>query len=549
MNVRCAIYTRKSSEEGLEQSFNSLHAQREACEAYVRSQAGEGWHARRDRYDDGGHSGGSMNRPALQKLMADIAGRKVDVVVVYKVDRLTRSLADFARIIDALDRAGVSFVSVTQAFNTSSSMGRLTLNVLLSFAQFERDITGERIRDKIAASKARGMWMGGAAPLGYDPPTDPTTRTLVLNAEEARTVRGIFHRYLELGSLSALRDALRDAGIRSKRWLTQAGRRMGGCILTSGALRHLLRNRTYVGEIPHKGATFPARHLPIVDRATFDAVQALLEHKSVLRRTRVPKAHAALLFGRLFDGDGQPMEPIAHQRRNGATYRYYASGPIAGARDDEAIRRVRADVADTFVKERLGRLLGLSTDSLDAAALRSVLLRAEVLSSTVQLVLSKQVLDASHRTSLNVLRARLLPGEGLRVEPMDARRVRISFPTRLQVRGGRRWAMAPDGGPMEALASPDPILIQRLRAAHDILRSCGASPDQPATRIRAARSPRSSHHSRLLRLAFLAPDIQAAILEGRCHADALRTSQADIPLSWAKQRQLFGMSEQPEILH
>ena len=256
--LRCAIYTRKSSDEGLEQSFNSLHAQREACEAYVKSQAGEGWRLRGERFDDGGHSGGTMNRPALRRLLADVTARRVDVVVVYKVDRLTRSLSDFAKIIETFDRAKVSFVSITQAFNTTTSMGRLTLNVLLSFAQFEREVTGERIRDKIAASKAKGMWMGGLAPLGYDPPTNQVTRALAVNDAEAQSVRHIFFRYLELGNLYALQSALADEEVRPKRW--GKFRSGGGARFSRGALRHLLSNRTYVGEITHKGASFQGRH-------------------------------------------------------------------------------------------------------------------------------------------------------------------------------------------------------------------------------------------------------------------------------------------------
>ena len=240
--VRCAIYTRKSSEEGLDQSFNSLHAQREACEAYVLSQAGEGWTALPAHYDDGGFSGGNIDRPALKRLLADVAAGKIDTVVVYKIDRLTRSLADFAKIVEIFDAAGVSFVSVTQAFNTTTSMGRLTLNVLLSFAQFEREVTGERIRDKIAASKAQGMWMGGLPPLGYDAPTDPLTRALVVNEAEAETVRLIYRRYLEFGSAHEVVRWLAGEGIRPKVWITKRGRTLGGAAFSRGALFHLLKN-------------------------------------------------------------------------------------------------------------------------------------------------------------------------------------------------------------------------------------------------------------------------------------------------------------------
>ena len=259
--LRCAIYTRKSSEEGLEQEFNSLDAQREACEAYVRSQKHEGWQALSQLYDDPGFSGVNMERPALKRLLADIAARKVDVVVVYKVDRLTRSLADFAKIVDVFDASSVSFVSVTQAFNTTTSMGRLTLNVLLSFAQFEREVTGERIRDKIAASKKKGLWMGGQPSLGYD----VRDRKLVVNETEAETVRMIYRRYLDLGSVRELKTSLDTEGVISKRRLAADGSSYGGQSFSRGALYQMLQNRVYRGEIVHKGAAYPGEHPAIVD--------------------------------------------------------------------------------------------------------------------------------------------------------------------------------------------------------------------------------------------------------------------------------------------
>jgi DNA invertase Pin-like site-specific DNA recombinase len=266
---RCALYTRKSSDEGLDQAFNSLDAQREACQAYVKSQKGEGWRALATIYDDGGYSGGTMERPALQRLLADIEADRVDVVVVYKIDRLTRSLTDFARMVDLFDRHGATFVSVTQAFNTTTSMGRLTLNVLLSFAQFEREVTGERIRDKIAASKSKGMWMGGNVPLGYDLPTEGS-RALVVNEAEAAAVRTIFSTYLELGSVHALQRWLDARGIRSKRRRTRAGRTIGGRAFSRGALFQLLRNRIYLGQIVHKDKVHDGLHPAIVDVALFE---------------------------------------------------------------------------------------------------------------------------------------------------------------------------------------------------------------------------------------------------------------------------------------
>ena len=269
---RCAVYTRKSSEEGLDQTFNSLDAQREACEAYIRSQAHEGWKLVKTAYDDGGFSGGTLERPALQRLLADLGRGLVDVIVVYKIDRLTRSLADFARIVETLDRQGASFVSITQQFNTTTSMGRLTLNVLLSFAQFEREVTGERIRDKIAASKRKGMWMGGNLPLGYD----VKDRQLVVNEAEAETVRYLFQRYVELGTVAALQTDLKRRAIVSKVWTSSSGKRRGGAGYSRGALYYLLRNTIYVGRIAHRGASYAGQHPGIVPQDLWDRVQALL---------------------------------------------------------------------------------------------------------------------------------------------------------------------------------------------------------------------------------------------------------------------------------
>ena len=279
---RCAIYTRKSSEEGLEQDFNSLHAQREACEAFIKSQHGEGWRLVKAAYDDGGFSGGTMERPALQRLLADIRERVIDVIVVYKVDRLTRSLADFAKMVELFDAHAVSFVAVTQQFNTTSSMGRLTLNVLLSFAQFEREVTGERIRDKIAASKRRGMWMGGTVALGYD----VSDHRLVINPAEAETVKGIFQRYLELRSVRLLKDDLDRRGIISKIRLSRNGNRSGGKAFSRGALYELLSNPVYIGEIRHRKERHPGQHEPIMDRELWERAQRQLRDQAARCRTR-----------------------------------------------------------------------------------------------------------------------------------------------------------------------------------------------------------------------------------------------------------------------
>ena len=304
-NLRCAIYTRKSSEEGLEQDFNSLHAQREACEAYIVSQKQEGWKPVPDPYDDGGFSGGSMERPALQALLADIGAGRIDVVVVYKVDRLTRSLADFAKIVEVFDAHGVSFVSVTQQFNTTSSMGRLTLNVLLSFAQFEREVTGERIRDKIAASKKKGLWMGGFVPIGYG----ANDRTLVINEPEAAKVREIFRLYLEHRCVRRVQAELDRLKLTTGRYVAKTGRVSGGVSFSRGHLYRILSNPIYAGDIDHKGARHPGQHPAIVDRETWDAVQAMLRSNSQGHRTRSNAKEPSLLAGLLVDQHGNRFTP------------------------------------------------------------------------------------------------------------------------------------------------------------------------------------------------------------------------------------------------
>src|SRR5262249_26900745 len=318
--VRCAIYTRKSSEEGLQQEFNSLLAQREACEAFITSQRHEGWVCLRAGYDDGGFSGATMVRPALQRLLADITAGRVDTVVVYKIDRLTRSLADFAKIVEILDARSASFVSVTQQFNTTSSMGRLTLYVLLSFAQFEREVIGERIRDKIAASKKKGMWMWGVPPLGYR----VQDRKLVIIDSEAELVRAIFRRYAELGSVRLLKAELKAQRRKSKSWTSAAGRMIGGKLFSRGALYLMLRNRTYRGEIVHKGQSYPSEHPPIIDQPLWDAVQAQLAGNTTERTSGARTHQPSLLTGMLFDRDGNRMTP-SYAVKRGGRYHYYVS--------------------------------------------------------------------------------------------------------------------------------------------------------------------------------------------------------------------------------
>jgi DNA invertase Pin-like site-specific DNA recombinase len=316
---RCAVYTRKSTEEGLEQEFNRLDAQYEACAAYVASQRHEGWTLCRDRYDDGGFSGGNTERPSLKRLLADIEAGKINIIVVYKVDRLTRSLADFAKIVEVLDARGASFVSITQAFNTTTSMGRLTLNVLLSFAQFEREVTGERIRDEIAASKAKGMWMGGPVPLGYR----VENRKLVVDDGDAAVVRHIFQRYAAFGSGQKLIEELRADGYRTK--VRKSGnRQVGGVPFSRGMLFQMLTNRIYRGEIVHKGIAHPGEHQPIIDAELWDETERMIERNRVRRADGSNKPHSSLLAGIIFDGHGRRMSP-SHTNRSGKRYRYYVT--------------------------------------------------------------------------------------------------------------------------------------------------------------------------------------------------------------------------------
>src|SRR5258705_11730697 len=351
---RCAIYTRKSSEEGLEQEFNSLQAQSEACEAYIRSQRHEGWALVRTRYDDGGFSGGNMERPALQRLLADIQGGRIDIIVVYKVDRLTRSLADFARLVEIFDAQGASFVSVTQQFNTTSSMGRLTLNVLLSFAQFEREGTGERIRDKIAASKQKGMWMGGWVPIGYD----RKDRTLTINETEAVTVRTIFDLFLKLKNVQLVQAELARLNLTTKPYATPRGRAVGGLSFARGHLYKILSNPLYIGEIEHRGVRYPGQHPPLIDPATWDGVQAQLAANHHENRSRTNAKSKNLLAGFIYDDAGNRLVS-SHAAKNGKRYLHYVTSEGTGRSVAAAKARLwlPAAMIDELVRTKLQNFL------------------------------------------------------------------------------------------------------------------------------------------------------------------------------------------------
>ncbi len=488
---RCAIYTRKSSDEGLEQGFNSLDAQREACEAYIKSQANEGWRALATRYDDGGFSGGTMERPALRQLLADITARKIDTVVVYKIDRLTRALADFARIVELFDTHEASFVSVTQAFNTTSSMGRLTLNVLLSFAQFEREVTGERIRDKIAASKAKGMWMGGTLPLGYDFPVSGS-RALVVNETEATLVRAIFSQYLVLGSVHALERQLGEQGVVSKLATTRTGKVRGGAKFSRGALFHLLRNRTYLGVIVHGDLTHPGLHDPIVPADLFDAVQASLDANARRHKSNRNSTSRAPLTGRLFDGDGRPISPTFSQGKTGKTYRYYVAADLQQGRGRPSgrIARLSAPALEAMIAEIVTR----TTDNTEPLSLP---VRIVVHETALHLVLPAQYLPK--------IRGRLGPGDRVERDASDRHLLRLEIATTLCMRGGRTTIAATT----THVTRRDPILIAALRKAHAMV-----GRDRNGMPI-LDTAPGSPYLRRLARLAFLAPQLQRDILDGR----------------------------------
>jgi site-specific DNA recombinase len=362
-SVRCAIYTRVSTESGLDQDFNSLDAQYDAAQAYIRSQAHAGWTLVRTRYDDGGFSGGSTDRPALQRLLDDIRAHRINVIVVYKVDRLTRSLADFAKLVELFDAHGVSFVSVTQQFNTTTSMGRLTLNVLLSFAQFEREVTSERIRDKIGASKRKGLWVGGVVPLGYQ----AKDRKITVVADEAKTVRHIFRRYLDLGSLNRLLTDLRRTGVKTKLRPLSNGRTIGGIAFTRGSLAAFLHNRFYIGEVRYKGEVFPGEQPAILDRALFEAVQTKLDQQ----RTHHAKARQqsqSLLMGRIFDERGNRMTP-SYAVKNAVRYRYYISAALIQGQPDKAatLNRVPATEIEKLILSAVRKhLAGKAHNKMEA---------------------------------------------------------------------------------------------------------------------------------------------------------------------------------------
>ena len=563
--VRCAIYTRKSSEEGLEQDFNSLDAQRESCEAFILSQKHEGWDALSAMYDDGGISGATMVRPALQRLLDDVRNGKVDVVVVYKVDRITRSLADFAKIVETFDAHGISFVSVTQQFNTTTSMGRLTLNVLLSFAQFEREITGERIRDKIAASKKKGMWMGGLPALGYD----VRNRKLVVNQKEAKTVRHIYRRYAELASVRLLKHELDADGVVSKIRRGQNGRRWGGKPLARGALYLMLQNRIYLGEIVHKDKSYSGEHDAIVDQDLWDAAQRTLTQNRVERATGCGAVEPSLLVGLLYDDDGARMTP-SHAVKNGKRYRYYVSQPLITESRSVAPtgRRIPAGDIEQLVADRVRTFLANEAEiygAIEAHApngadqLRLIQWSAELAGSWGKLSAAEQrsVLRTliaridvrPERIDLHLAPARLLAL--LRRDRLDLSVIAqageddnwftLSIPARLK-RVGLGTKMIIQGARSD---EPDASLIKVQIKAHEFWYKLVNGDGSSIAELAKREGVTGSYVTRLVRLTFLAPDIVKDILDGH-HPPTVNAAKllkdTRLPLDWNEQRASLGFA-------
>ena len=512
--VRCAIYTRKSTEHGLELEFNSLDAQRDACEAYIKSQASQGWRALPEHYDDPAFSGGNLDRPALQKLLKDIDAGRVDVIVVYKIDRLTRSLADFAKLVEAFDAKSISFVAVTQQFNTTTSMGRLTLNVLLSFAQFERELSSERVRDKVAASRRKGKWTGGTVPLGYD----AKDKKLIINKGEAETVRYIFRRYLELQSFGKLVEDLDAKGIITKRRNTKVKKFNGGIPFTYGPLAHFLKNRLYIGEAGHKEKWFPGEHAAIVGRKIFDQVQQLLASQPAGRKAR-RTASEALLMGKLYDDRGNRMSP-SFSAKSGVRYRFYVSSALLRGRkaDVGSVGRVAAQAIEDAVVQAVRNHFPTDEPIDDVQLLGRHMSRIELGQHGLTISLRPPEQDHTEESNTDpALRIRL-PWS----QPSNTQTSSLN-PNRPNYRD-----------------EPDPKAVQAIvRARHwasELAKGTYASVDQLA----ASAKLNSKVVRNELRLAFLSPEILEAILNGKpgCSLPDLRRIAT---IGWRSQRsELYG---------
>jgi site-specific DNA recombinase len=564
--IRCAIYTRKSSEEGLDQSFNSLDAQREACEAYIASQAHEGWCVIPKAFDDGGFSGGNVERPALTRLLNLVRSDAVDVILVYKLDRLSRSLADFVRLIELFDQHNVSFVSITQSFNTSTSMGRLTLNVLLSFAQFEREVTGERIRDKIAASKKKGMWMGGRVPLGYD----LVERELHINQSEAVTVRHIFDRYLALGCVRKLKAELDTDGYRSKPRPTEH-KVQGEKPFSRGVLYSLLKNPLYLGKVHHDGKLYKANHPAIVDTETWQTVQAKLNQNRTKHAHRQDAKHPSLLAGRLTDHRGNRLSPTYTQRNN-RRYSYYINQAILQYREDDAedVQRIPASELNQVVEALLLELLcdtnnlidNLSTHAIDAAKVERLTESAATLHaqwgsySIAEKIPLLSIVDAAVVVSANRVKlsvsctglCNLLLKRHSTVDVYEkgshdeSSTITLSRAVSLRRSGiGKKLVIqSKDVAPIKAhprsVRALQRAVVKAMLWNEDLITGKVASIDALVKRDGLNRR----QVYRLRQLAFLAPDIIERIADGDVPETlTLEKLKQGFPMEWQAQRELF----------
>jgi DNA invertase Pin-like site-specific DNA recombinase len=525
--VRCAIYTRVSSDSGLEQDFNSLDAQHEASQAYIKSQAHAGWTLIRIRYDDGGYSGGSTERPALQRLLEDVKARKVDIIVVYKVDRLTRSLADFAKLVELFDAHAVSFVSVTQQFNTTTSMGRLTLNVLLSFAQFEREVTSERIRDKVAASKRKGLWVGGNVCLGYA----AVDRKVVVLPDEAETVRQIFEAYARLGSLSEVQKELRQRGIVSKRRTLKDGRKVGGIDFSTASLANLLHNRFYIGEVDYKGEILKGPQEPILDRALFDQVQEKLAAQRI-KRAKTNAEGNSLLTGRIFDDRGNGMTPT-YAVKNGIHYRYYISTPLLHGKSDIAgtVSRVPAADIEHAIVKALQEQPEIKEPTDDRTLLQTSVERVEIQINRLVVTLNPEATKSSNtarsakgKTAATIIhipwtkpptkrgRDIVLPAGVARDEtkPLKAaRRAKLIA----SIANGRRWL--------------DELVSGQTKNPEEIA-------EREECSVRKVNM--------MISLAFLAPDLVKAALDGTLPRGITLSRLYEPSISWQRQFRAVGLA-------
>ena len=555
--LRCAVYTRKSTEDGLEQEFNSLDAQYEACAAYAVSQRHEGWVLNPERYDDGGFSGGNMDRPGIKRLMADVAAGKVDIILLYKIDRLTRSLADFAKIVEVLDKAEASFVSITQSFNTTTSMGRLTLNMLLSFAQFEREVTGERIRDKIAASKRRGMWMGGNVPVGYL----VKNRKLVINEPQAQVVRSIFEHYLEVGSVVELVYVLERDGYRTEVKIIATGQMRGGVPYSRGMLYRLLTSPVYRGMIVHKRELFAGEHEAIVSQELWDRVQAQLIGRTQGHARRLKAKDPSLLVGLLFDGIGRAMTPN-HSLKGKVRYRYYMTRPELI--DGEQVWRVSAHDLEVLVCQRLASLLEDQTSlartlgpaELDAQQTSTMISAGQRIGvllrngrSTVRLQLINSLVErvelAADSVVIRTETSLLLNTLGFESDLQGEPEVVELICAATRVWHGRQLRLIIPGPVEESgFRHRDLELMRLMREVYQARELVLLHADKSVSAIARLEGRCRVRLDRLLNLACLAPDIVVAIVEGRQPIGLSNTTLLSIrlPLDWAEQRTVLGFA-------